>query len=59
MGKYVDVELYCKELKKLQEKNVARPLGATMNIGLCQAIEVANYMAFEAREENETNEDKT
>lgn len=45
MDKYIEVESFCEELKKLKEMNITRSLGITMNIGLNQAIEVANQIA--------------
>ena len=45
MAKYIEVECFCEELKKLEEMNITRPLGITMNIGLNQAIEVANHIS--------------
>lgn len=53
MKRYVEVESFVEQLLKVQESNNARPFGVSMNIGLNQAIEVANYMAFEAVEEKD------
>ena len=54
MARLINVDKLVEKLEAMKEKNIDRPLGATMNMGLNQAIAVANAMLFfEVMEEDD------
>ena len=54
MVKLISVESLLKKLEELKEKNRNRPLGATMNMGIIQAMDAVNMLpCYELEEDHE------
>lgn len=54
------VEAFLEKLEEIKAKNKDRPLGATMNMGIIQAMDVANTLpCYEVMEDDDGIQEKT